>query len=81
MKKIEEKIKRVKKFEDKLRSIPLRIDIDKKKEMLILNDKERNHKKYNFLSQKALSDEQIFDNFKEFDINIDRKEVGKHYLL
>lgn len=48
--------------------------------MQIRNDKVKNQKKYNFLSQKALSDEQIFDNFKEFDINVDRKGIGKQYL-
>lgn len=29
-----------------------------------MEDKLKNNKKYNFLSQKALSDTQIFDNFK-----------------
>lgn len=41
--------------------------------MLILNDKHRNPQKYNFLSQKALSDQQIFENFPEFGINVDLK--------
>lgn len=45
-----------------------------------MHDKLKNPKKYHFLSQKALSDEQIFDNFKDFDINIDFKDIGNNYL-
>lgn len=44
--------------------------------MLIMNDKLKNRKKYLFLSQKALSDEQIYEQFKEFDININNRQVG-----
>jgi hypothetical protein len=80
MRKLEEKIRRVKKFESKVRLLPVRIDGEKKKEMLILEDKARHQKKYNFLSQKALSDEQIFDNFKDFDINTSPKDIGNQYL-
>ncbi len=80
MKKLEDKIRRVKKFESKLRLIPLRIDQEKKLEADIANDKLRNRHKYNFLSQKALSDEQIYREFKDFDINIDKKEVGNQYF-
>lgn len=38
-----------------------------------MGDKLKNKKKYNFLSQKALSDELIYEEFKDFDINIDKK--------
>jgi hypothetical protein len=41
--------------------MPLKIDSDKKKEIEIKADKLRNKKKYHFLSQKALSDELIYE--------------------
>lgn len=39
----------------------------------MMGDKLKNKKKYLFLSQKALSDELIYEEFKDFDINIDNK--------
>ena len=41
--------------------------------MQIMADKLKNKHKYNFLSQKALSDEIIYEEFKDFDMNIDKK--------
>ena len=79
-KKLLDKLNRVKKFENKIRLIPLKIDQEKKREMEIMGDKLRNKRKYNFLSQKALSDERIYEEFKEFDINIDKNELGNQYF-
>ena len=64
MKRLEEKIKKVKKFEEKVRLLPLKVDAEKKREAMIKQDKVKNSLKYHFLSQKALSEEQIFDHFK-----------------
>jgi hypothetical protein len=36
--------------------------------------------KYNFLRQKQLSDYQIFKDFKNFNIEIDGKQLGNSYL-
>ena len=68
MKRLEDKIKKVKKFEQKVRLLPVKVDADKKREAMIKQDKVKNSLKYHFLSQKALSEEQIFDHFKEFDV-------------
>ena len=38
-----------------------------------MGDKLKNKMKYNFLSQKALSDDKIYEEFNNFDINIDKK--------
>lgn len=53
---MEEKIKKMKKFQEKIRLVPLKINEEKKKEIDIIGDKLKNSKKYHFLSQKALSD-------------------------
>jgi hypothetical protein len=51
----------MKKIENKIRLIPLKIDSEKKREIEIIGDKLKNKKKYHFLSQKALSDELIYE--------------------
>lgn len=61
MRKIEEKIRRMKKIESKIRMMPVRVDEGKRKEADIMGDKLKNKKKYLFLSQKALSDELIYE--------------------
>lgn len=61
MKKLQEKLKHIKKFQGKIRLLNVNIDKEKKKEAMIQRDRAKNPVKYNFLSQKALSDEQIYD--------------------
>lgn len=60
LRKLEEKMQRIKKFQSKIRLMPVNIDEEKRKEKEIMGDKLKNKKKYNFLSQKALSDELIY---------------------
>ncbi len=49
--------------------------------MQIMIDKVKNRKKYHFLSQKALSDEQIYNQFKQqFDVNADARSLGNKYM-
>ena len=60
--------------------MPLKISEQKRKEKEIMSDKLKNRKKYHFLSQKALRDSQIYQEFKDFEINIDKKDVGNHYF-
>lgn len=44
------------------------------KEILIAKDKAKNPRKYNYLSSvAALSDERIFDEFKDFDMQLNAK--------
>jgi len=43
-------------------------------------DKLLHKKKYNLLSSRALNDDQIYQEFKDFEICIDAKEIGKNYL-
>ena len=73
------KIIKMKKYQEKINSIPIKIDQNKKEEKLIEIDKIRNPQKYRLLSQK-LQDQQIYEQFKNFAINIDRKELGINYL-
>ncbi len=40
--------------------MPIKIDEEKKKEVLISKDKAKNPRKYHILSQKSLNDEQIY---------------------
>jgi hypothetical protein len=82
VKQIQEKMRRMREMEGKIRLLPLKISEEKRKEAEIINDKLKNRKKYNFLSQKALRDSQIYQEFKGLDLNthIDKKEVGNHYF-
>jgi hypothetical protein len=56
-----EKIIRRKKFQEKISKIPIKINEEKKQEVLISIDKSKNPHKYNLLSQKALNDKQIYE--------------------
>ena len=51
----------MKKMESKIRMMPVKVDEGKRKEADIMGDKLKNKKKYLFLSQKALSDELIYE--------------------
>ena len=48
--------------------------------MEIERDRGKNPLKYHFLSQKALSKEQIYEEFTDFDVNVNGRELGKNYL-
>ncbi len=48
--------------------------------MLIALDKAKNPFKYNFLRQKQLNDYQIYMEFKDFAMDIDRNSLGNNYL-
>lgn len=48
-------------MESKIRMMPVKVDEGKRKETDIMGDKLKNKKKYLFLSQKALSDELIYE--------------------
>ena len=56
------------------------IDQSKKVKVEIAIDKGKNPHKYNFLGQKALNDFQIYGQFREFELNVNAKEIGKEYL-
>ncbi len=43
-------------------------------------DKIVNKQKYLLLSKRQLDDDQIFNEFKDFELKIDPKELGKNYL-
>ena len=48
---------------------------------MIARDKAKNPLKYNYLSNvAALTDEKIYEEFKDFEINIDVKELGNQYM-
>jgi hypothetical protein len=51
-----EKIIRRRKFQEKVSKIPVKIDEEKKQEVLISIDKAKNPQKYHLLGQKALND-------------------------
>jgi hypothetical protein len=53
------------------------INPEKRKEVQIAIDRGLNPQKYHFLSQKALSKEQIYEEFDHFEINVNPKEIGK----
>ncbi len=57
------------------------MDDTKKIAVEIARDKAQNPLKYNFLKQKQLNDHQIFLEFKDFALDIDRNELGKQYLM
>ena len=80
LKELQEKVAKMKKYEERLRLMPLKIDEEKKKEAAIMQDKLKNMKKYNFLREKALSDQQIYEEFQNFDININKHELGRQYM-
>lgn len=52
----------------------------KQLESEILRDKLRNPHKYIFLGQKGLSDFQIFEEFKEFQVDNNQRKLGVEYL-
>lgn len=61
--------------------MPVLIDQEKMREALIARDKAKNPLKYNYLSNvAALSDDKIYDEFKDFEINIDKNELGNQYM-
>lgn len=62
------------------RKIRLKTNIEKKIEMEIKKDKTNNPQKYNFLGQKLLNDYQIYREFDNFKLNIDRNNLGNQYL-
>ena len=74
------KLKRRKEFQEKLKEIPITIDEAKKVKIEIAIDKSKNPMKYNFLGQKALNQFQIYGEFKDFDLKINSRELGKAYL-
>lgn len=43
-------------------------------------DKIKNPQKYRLLANKLLNDQQIYEEFKDFELNINRKEIGINYL-
>jgi hypothetical protein len=55
------KYKRRLAFEKKVKAIPIAINPEKRKQVEIEIDRGRNPLKYHFLSQKALSKEQIYE--------------------
>lgn len=61
-----EKVKAVrrKKFDEKVKDMPIKININKKIDLLIKADKEINPSKYQILSKKGLTDYEIYENFK-----------------
>ena len=56
------------------------VDEDKRLKVLIALDKAKNPFKYNFLRQKQLNDYQIYMEFKDFAMDIDRNSLGNNYL-
>jgi hypothetical protein len=55
------KIIKMKKYQEKINCIPIKIDEGKKEEKLIEIDKIKNPQKYRLLSQKLLNDQQIYE--------------------
>lgn len=51
----------MKKYQDKINSIPIKINESKKEEKLIEIDKIKNPQKYRLLAQKLLNDQQIYE--------------------
>ena len=81
--KIEEerqKFKRRLNFENKIKSVHVNINPEKRKQMDIEIDRGKNPLKYHFLSQKALTKEQIYEEFENFEVNSNGRELGKNYL-
>lgn len=46
----------------------------------IAKDKASNPQKYHFLKLKNLTDEQIFRDFKDFEMNFNNRQLGNQYL-
>lgn len=46
----------------------------------IEKDKTKNPQKYHFLKMKNLTEEQIFKEFQDFEMDFDSKNIGKQYL-
>lgn len=55
----------------------INVDEEKRIRMEITIDRAKNPSKYNFLKQKNLNDFQIYTEFRDFELDIDRNELGK----
>lgn len=60
--------------------MPITVDEQKKKEILISKDKAKNPQKYHILERKALNDQQIYNEFMGVQIQLDAKKKGNDYL-
>jgi hypothetical protein len=60
-----------------LKELPVPVDDNKRLKIEIARDKGKNPVKYHFLSQKALDEEKIYEEFQDFEVNINPKELGK----
>ena len=56
----------------------MEIDEAKKVKIEIALDKGKNPFKYNFLRQKALNEFQIYGEFKDFEMNVNGKDLGNN---
>ena len=58
----------------------IKINHQKRHQLEILKDKTINPYKYTYLRMKQLTDQQIYTEFKEFQLNIDSHVLGNDYL-
>lgn len=56
------------------------MDKGRELQIAILKDKEKNPLKYNFLKLKNLTEEQIFRDYRDFELDFDPKGLGNEYL-
>lgn len=70
----------MKEFERVQNKIKINVNLHKNMEILIAKDKAENPMKYNFLRHKNLNDYQIFKDFKNFNMEVDGKQLGNSYL-
>ena len=67
-------------LEEKRKHMPVKVDSERSHLFEIARDKAQHSRKYHFLKLKNLTDEQIFRDFKDFEMNFDTKQLGNQYL-
>ena len=76
----EEKLRRRKNFNDKVRSIPVSINEEKRVQLEIEKDKSKNSLKYQLLNRRGFSDHEIYERSKKFSLPKSAKQIGDQYL-
>lgn len=63
-------------LEEKRKQTKLKLDSQSSIKFEIMKDKTRNPQKYHFLKLKNLTDEQIFKEFQDYEIDFNSKSMG-----
>ena len=67
-------------LEEKRKHKAIKVNPESAHKFEIAKDKAENAQKYHFLKLKNLTEEQIFKDFKDFEIKFENKVLGNHYF-